>query len=75
MRDKILEEDLTYIAEAECGYEQLYGKSILVTGATGLVGSQTVKSASENERVKRGGNNGLCLCSKCGKSRYGISGI
>lgn len=52
MQDKILEEDLTYIAEAECGYEQLYGKSILVTGATGLVGSQTVKALLKMNELK-----------------------
>ena len=34
MKDKILEEDLLYIANAGGDYEKLYGKSILITGAT-----------------------------------------
>ena len=33
MKDKILEEDLLYIANAGGDYEKLYGKSILITGA------------------------------------------
>lgn len=42
--DKYLEEDLVRIAE-KCGeFKDLSGKSILVTGATGLVGSMIVKA-------------------------------
>lgn len=40
----ILQEDLDSIAAADLPYEQLRGNSILVTGATGLIGSLLVKS-------------------------------
>ena len=52
MKDKILEEDLLYIANAGGDYEKLYGKSILITGATGLVGSQIVKALLQMNEVK-----------------------
>ena len=52
MKDKILEEDLLYIANAGGDYEKLYGKSILITGATGLVGSQIVKALLKMNEVK-----------------------
>ncbi len=44
MKDQYLEEDLKNIASRTMKYRELYGSSILVTGATGLVGSQTVKA-------------------------------
>ena len=52
MKDKILEEDLLYIANAGGDYEKLYGKSILITVATGLVGSQIVKALLKMNEVK-----------------------
>ena len=42
MKDIVLQEDLDNIADSTLPFDELYGKSILVTGATGLVGSQTV---------------------------------
>jgi dTDP-glucose 4,6-dehydratase len=45
MKDKILEEDLEYIIENEQGMLRfLRNKRILITGATGLIGSQVVKT-------------------------------
>ena len=42
--DSFLQEDLDYIANSELPFEELYHSTILVTGATGLVGSQTIKA-------------------------------
>ena len=44
MKDKYLEEDLKIAVEKIKGYEQLYHSTVLVTGATGLVGSQIIKT-------------------------------
>lgn len=43
-RDHVLQADLEYIAAKAPGKEQLRGSTILITGATGLVGSLLVKS-------------------------------
>lgn len=44
LKDYVLYEDLKTIAESELPFEELYNKRIMVTGATGLVGSQLVKA-------------------------------
>ncbi len=44
MKDIYLEEDLKKTASKLAGEKLLYGSTILVTGATGLVGSQAVKT-------------------------------
>ncbi len=44
MKDPYLEEDLKNVAARMKEHRELYGSSILVTGATGLVGSQIVKA-------------------------------
>lgn len=44
MKDYILQEDLESIAKSGLPFEEMYGKTVLVTGATGLVGSQTMKA-------------------------------
>lgn len=44
MKDKYLEEDLKIAVEKIKGHEQLYHSTVLVTGATGLVGSQIIKT-------------------------------
>jgi nucleoside-diphosphate-sugar epimerase len=51
--DKVLQEDLDTIASADLPWEQLRGSHILVTGATGLVGSMAVKALACCNR-KRG---------------------
>lgn len=55
MRDQYLEEDLTYIANSTLPFEELYNKTILVTGATGLVGSMAVKALLRMNEVKDAG--------------------
>lgn len=42
MTDRYLQEDLDHIAESTLPFEELYHHTIMVTGATGLVGSQTI---------------------------------
>lgn len=52
MKDKFLQEDLEYIANSSLPYQEFYGKSVLVTGATGLVGSQTVMALLMMNKIK-----------------------
>lgn len=40
----VLEEDLKYVASYELPYDELRGRSVLVTGSTGLIGSLLVRS-------------------------------
>jgi len=53
--NKILDEDLNRVVEEQQGIlAQLSGKSVLVTGATGLIGAQVVKTlvrANEKQRL------------------------
>lgn len=44
MKDYVLYEDLKIIAESDLPFQELYNTRIMVTGATGLVGSQIVKA-------------------------------
>lgn len=44
MQRDTLEEDLQYIADYNLPYEQLKGKTVLVTGATGLIGTLLVRA-------------------------------
>lgn len=50
--DKVLQEDLDNIADSGLPFEELYGSTVFVTGATGLVGMQTVKALLNMNRVK-----------------------
>gem|GEM_PF-197057 len=47
----VLQEDLEYVAAAQLNYEAMRGASVLVTGATGLIGSLLVKSLACINRV------------------------
>ena len=51
-KDKTLQEDLDYIANSEIDFEELKGSSILVTGATGLIGVSLVRTLLCMNRVK-----------------------
>lgn len=44
VRDRVMWEDLEMLASADLPFSAFIGKKILVTGATGLLGSQLVKS-------------------------------
>ena len=44
MQHSVLEEDLRYITNYDLPYEQMKGKCVLVTGATGLIGVSIVRS-------------------------------
>ena len=43
-KDAVLQEDLENIAKRDIPFEQLRGANILITGATGLVGSMAIKA-------------------------------
>ena len=51
-KDSVLQEDLEYIANGNIPLDELRDKTILVTGATGLIGSQIVKALLCCNRVK-----------------------
>ena len=61
MKDQVLQEDLLNIANSNLPFEELYGGCILVTGATGLVGSQTVKALLTMNKEKNAGIHVLAL--------------
>ena len=50
--DRILQEDIEYLAE-HFDFSAIFHKSILVTGATGLIGSQLVKTFLCLNRIKK----------------------
>ena len=53
MTEKVLQEDILSFAESFPLHEQLGGKTILITGATGLLGSIACKCLAELDRTKR----------------------
>lgn len=50
-KDHILQEDLNYIANSFPDIDKLKSSSVLITGATGLVGSYTVKALAAINRI------------------------
>lgn len=50
--DLVLQEDLNRIAEGTLDFDLLDGKNVLITGATGLIGSQIVKSLAAINRLQ-----------------------
>lgn len=52
MTDRYLQEDLDCIAESTLPFEELYHHTVMVTGATGLVGSQTVMALLNMNKKK-----------------------
>lgn len=42
LENETIQEDIEYLAKSKLSMEELHGKSILVTGATGLIGAQIV---------------------------------
>ena len=51
-KDSVLQEDLEYIANGNIPLDELKNRTILVTGATGLIGSQIVKALLCCNRIK-----------------------
>ena len=53
--DYILQEDLEYLSNSEdVSWDKIKGKSILVTGATGLIGSQIVLGLDKYNQLHQG---------------------
>ena len=52
-KDSVLQEDLEYIANGNIPLDELKNRTILVTGATGLIGSQIVKALLCCNRIKK----------------------
>ena len=50
--DKILQEDLVYIANSEIPFDDLKNSSVLVTGATGLIGVSLVRALLCANRIR-----------------------
>lgn len=59
--DAILQEDLNYIANSDIPLNDLRNSTILVTGATGLIGSQIIKALLCCNRIKGTNINVLAL--------------
>ena len=53
LKDNILIEDLQYIASSDVDFNQFKDKTILITGATGLIGSLLVKSLLYSSYVNK----------------------
>lgn len=53
--DTILREDIRYIADSKIiDWQELDGKSVFITGGTGLIGSQIALSLAEYDKVNNG---------------------
>ena len=50
--DKVLQNDFDEVAESNIPFAELDGKTVFVTGATGLIGSQYIKSIACYNRKK-----------------------
>lgn len=68
--DKILQDDLEYIANSDIDLEDLKDSTILVTGATGLIGSQIVKALLCCNRTKNTNIRILALVRDLRKANY-----
>lgn len=51
--DETLQDDLDYIANSEIPFDDLRGSSVLVTGATGLIGVSIVRALLCVNRIKK----------------------
>lgn len=70
MQRDTLKEDLQYIANYNLPYEQLKGRSVLVTGATGLIGTLLVRALLAIGDIKS-----YCTCKRFRKSKENLRGF
>ena len=59
-KDAVLQEDLEVIANSDLPFEKLKNATILITGATGLIGSQLAKALAACNRI-HGLNSKICI--------------
>ena len=60
--DKYFKEDINYLIE-NCKYLRVFDKkTILITGATGLIGSLLIKTILENNKDKKMNTKVIALC-------------
>lgn len=69
MNNRVLEEDVRQFAEHFELWEQLKGKTFLITGATGLIGSVMIKCIQELNRQRRLGINILAVVRSLEKAK------
>ena len=75
INDKILQNDFDEIAERNIPFAELNGKSVFVTGATGLIGSQIIKSMAAYNRIKGGNIRLIAFARNEKKARELFAGI
>ena len=68
------EEARSYAADASIDWERLAGRTILITGATGLVGSWCARVLLERNRLAQGGMTVVCLVRSAEKLATVLSG-
>lgn len=59
--NRILEEDLENIIEQPVNWEKIYGKTVLVTGASGMVGSYLVRTLLKLNETKNANIRVICI--------------
>ena len=59
--NRILEEDLLNIIEQPVSWEKLYGKNVMVTGASGMVGSYFVRTMLKLNETRDAGIHVVCV--------------
>ena len=75
MIDKVLQEDLDNIADSSLPFEELYNTTVMVTGATGLVGMQTVKALLNMNRRHNAGIRVIALVRNADKAAHSYEGF
>lgn len=75
LKTDILAEDATLVVESPCPLEELAGKTVLVTGATGLIGSTVVRVLLTANELKELGIHVVALVRKREKAEHVFGGL
>ena len=73
INDAVLQEDLEAIANSDLPFEKLRNTTILITGATGLIGSQLAKALAACNRI-HDLNSKICILVRCREKAESIFG-